>query len=67
MCFPFNAADDRKRDHFVMSNFAVARGIHHNTFAVGGQGFFQALCHTTVSEFQIEFVKGRRSFLMPKT
>ena len=29
--------------------------------------FFQALCHTTVFVFQIEFVKGQRPFLMPKT
>ena len=26
----WDAADDIKSDHFVMNNFAVARGIHHN-------------------------------------
>ena len=30
-------------------------------------GFFQALCYITVFVFQIEFVKGWTSFLMPKT
>ena len=31
------------------------------------QWFFQALCHTTVFGFQIEFVKGQKPFLTPKT
>ena len=33
----------------------------------GGQGHFQALCHTTIFVSQIEFVKGQRPFLTPKT
>ena len=44
----------RRYSHFFQSNF-------YDT-----QGFFQALCHTTVFGFQIEFLKGWRSFLMPK-
>ena len=31
------------------------------------QGFFQALCHTNVFVFRIEFGKGQRPFLTPKT
>ena len=26
-----DAVDDRKSDHFVVNNFAVANGIQHNT------------------------------------
>ena len=36
----YDAADDRKNDHFVMNNFAVASDIHHNTLCKGLNKFY---------------------------
>ena len=49
------------QDHLSLSHFFKGLCLLHF------QGFFQALCRTTVFGVQIKFVKGRKPFLTPKT
>ena len=46
----------------ALQNLNMASQLFSMHLNISSQGFFQALCYTTVFAFQIEFVKGQRHF-----